>query len=442
MTTRAEDVLFASLTDIDALEEIAKFGLDPEVVPTKALRPMVAWAIDYYFDSGRRQAPSREMLMLTWGSVLEAEEVDLIDEDLEIDTVSSAIDSLVDHSAHSQWQTFIRDSAKRMAEAGPTTKAAVMTEVANELFEVTSRLQDRSRYVDAAQGFGDAYARYLAREEEGDILRGCAFGWDAIDQHVYGVHLGELAVMAAGPKVGKSYWMVRVLLHNWMERKQNVALASLENTVDMTMDRLACLYLGIDPEAWQRGKVTSDQKDMVHHFLEETIPKQEGDLYVFQPGMGQRTPERLAREARMRGSQILLVDQLTHVEHPDPGRKPRHELFNENIHKFSDLAKTGRDFLSIVVAHQINRAGIEAARKLDYLSMDHMAESAGVERAADWVFGLHQNVDERMARVARFQILAGRREDIAAWRIAWNPRSSQQRVISRVNADGTVPEAA
>lgn len=441
MTTRAEDVLFASLTDIEALETVAKFGLDPEVVPTESVRPMVAWAIEYYFDSGRRQAPSREMLLLNWGQVLEDQEIELIDEDLEIDTITSAIDALVDHSAHAQWQTFFKEAAKQMAEAPPTTKVEVMTRVSNELFEVTSRLQDRSRYVDAETGVAQSLFDYRIRAEEPDALRGCAFGWDAIDEHVHGIHRGELAVMAAGPKVGKSYWLCRIALHNFMERGQRVSLATLENTVEMTMDRMVCLHLGIDPKKWQRGKCTPEEIAMVEHYLHEVLPGREGDLHIFMPGRGQRTPERLAREARMRGSDILLVDQLTHVEHPNPGRKVRHELFSENIHEFSDLAKTGRDWLSIVVAHQINRTGIEAAKKQDYLEMQHMAESSGVERAVDWAFGLWQNADERTANVARFQVLAGRRDDNAAWRIAWNPRSNQQRVITRVNPDGTVPEA-
>lgn len=432
MTTRSEDVLYASLTDIEALERVAKIGLRIDSIPTEELRPMVEWALDEYFRSGRKQAPSREMLIEVWGETLEDLEVELIDESVEIDTIESALDALKDHHALREFQTFVKDASTRMATAGVTQKVETLTEVTNELFHLTSSLQDQSSRTTADVGYVEALVRYQVRAAEEVTTRGMTFGLEAIDRHTYGIHPGELAVLAGGPKIGKSMALVRIALHEWAVRSRIVALFSLENTVDMTMDRLVCFHLGLDPTGWQRGELPEQAAVRVQEFIHDQMPAMPGTLHVIQSPRGSRTPEMMIREARLLGAESVLIDQLTHVEHHDPGRKARNELFNENVHEFADLAQDSRDAISILLAHQINRSGVEASKKQNYLEMHHMAESAGVERAASWVFGVHQALTERTHGTAKFQTLAARREDINNWSVSWNPRLSTWRVLGEI----------
>jgi replicative DNA helicase len=437
MASRAEDVLFASLTDIDALETLASVGLDPLCIPTEVMRPVVAWALDYYFEGNRKQAPTREMLVYVWGDVLEAEEIELPDEDQETDTIESALATLKDHYAHREYQQFIKSSAAEMANALPMTKAETLTTQANLLFEVVARLQDHSAQVGIQDAFPASLADYERRVEEGHAHRGMTFGLEPVDEHTYGIHPGELAVLAGGPKVGKSYFAVRVALHEWAVRSHRTVLFTLENTVEMMQDRIACLHLDINARDYQRGQVPPEQIEQVRKFINEELGDMTGDLQIIAPPRGARTPEMLIREARMRGADSVIVDQLTHVEHPNPARKARHELFNENVHDFADLIKQGRDRLPLLVLHQINRAGMESAkvRKPNAHEMHHMAESAGVERAASWVFSLYRNYAMRSQHAALLQVLASRREDVKAWDIAWGPRRDRYRVVREAEVD-------
>lgn len=421
MTTRSEDVLLASLTDTDSLEALARIGLEPESIPTDLVREMVAWGLNEFFRSGRVQAPSREMLLLVWGQSIEDAEIELLDEDLEIDTIQSAIDNLKDLHASRAWQEWFKDSATEMASALPTTKVATLTEVTNRLFAVTSVLQDHSSRATVQEGFGASLADYQQRASEEAEVRGMTFGIEAIDQHTFGIHPGEMAVLAAGPKVGKSFFAARTARHSFFDRARHSVLFTLENSVEMTMDRLVCLHLGINPRAYQRGQVDPEQAAMVAKFIAEELPEREGMLHVISPPRGSRTPEMLIREAKMLGAQEVILDQLTHVEHPDPGRKPRHEIFNENIHEFHDLINDG-DKIPLLVLHQISRAGVEAAKKREgFHDMHDMAESAGIERASSWAFALSQSGQERVAKVAKFQVMASRREDTKSWQIMWDP---------------------
>ena len=89
--------------------------------------------------------------------------------------------------------------------------------------------------------------------------------------------------------------------------------------------------------------------------------------------------------------------------------------------------------LSLILAHQVNREGVKAAKKLGHLEMEHLAESSGIERAADWVLGLYQSQMDREARMTLLQILAARREDNEAWSLYWDlPESGASKVRSTV----------
>lgn len=435
MATHAEDVLYASLTDTDALEALVKIGLDSEAIPTAEMRPVVAWAIDRFFESGRSKAPSREALLAEWAEVLEEAEIELLDEDYEIDNIEWAIDNLTDLAAHGQWQRFQKDAAVAMAEAGPTQRKKVLAEVTNDLFEINNRLQDRSSTARASEGYAERLAAYEQRAAEERMAIGMMFGLDPIDQWTYGIHPGEVAVLAAPPKTGKSYWLIRTALHEWAVRGRDVVLYTLENSVDMSLDRLVCTHLGISPRAWMRGEVSPEKIAWVRDYIADTMPTMPGQLHILMPRPGQRTVQLMVREAQMLGAQSLLIDQLTFVEHPDPRQRPRHEIVMEIMRDLKNTVSVGRDRLSCLLAHQINRAGVAAAAKQGYLEMQHLAESSEVERAVDWAFGLYQSLEERKAQMAKFQILAGRREDLNNWSIAWRIDAGQANVISQINLE-------
>ena len=151
----------------------------------------------------------------------------------------------------------------------------------------------------------------------------------------------------------------------------------------------------------------------------DELAKSDTPLWVLQPEEGKRTPEALVQGAMLRGTDDLLIDQLSWVEHPDPGRMARHEVVRDILRSLRVMISTGRHRLPLLMAHQINREGAKAADKDGYLSMWQLAESSEVERAADWVFGLYQSVDERAAMMAKFQTLASRNEDNRHFSLLW-----------------------
>lgn len=433
MSTPAEDTLYAALTDIEDLERLAQIGLPEEAIPTEEMRPVVKWAIDEFYKSGRRQAPTRGLLLQNWGQIIEDCGVELIPENQERDSIEAALGHLKGLHADRQWQVFIKVAATEMATAPLTEKVQVLTEITSGLFEVTSELVDTTHKVEARHGLDTSWISYLGREQQGHKIEGLTFGWGVVDDHMGGVRDGEMCILAAGPKTGKSYALNAWALHEWALGRR-VCLYTLENSVEMTYDRILCLATGVSARRYQRGELLVEEKEKVGVFLEEQ-PNWQETLHVISPTMGARTPEMLVREAFSMGADSLLVDQLTFVEHPNPGRKARHEIVGEIVHDFKALISTGREKIPLVLAHQINREGVKAADKLGHYEMHHVAESAGVERAADWVLGLYQSKNDRESRRAVLQILAARREDIESWEMFWDIEVGATQVLRTVTFD-------
>jgi hypothetical protein len=418
MASHAELVLYSSLTDTDRLEQLAKIGLEPDAIPTEEMRPVVAWALQQFFDSGRRQAPSRAALAAEWQQVIEDAEIELFDEDEEFDTTPYCIESLKAQYVHYQTQTFSKDLMMGMAQASPTEKIKILNEGANELASLSTRMQPRDQQMSLADGMVDRVSAFDERAATGHTPQGMLFNLPAVDSHTYGIHAGELAVLAAGPKTGKSYFLDWVALRE-AERGRKTVLFTLENSVDMTLDRIACVALKIDSRDWQRGNSDPEDVARVQDWVTNRLPEFGDRLHVIMPQPGHRTPQAMVRQAQMLGAESILIDQLTFMEHPDPARKARHEIIRDLMHELKVLISTGPDRMSCLLAHQVNREGVKAAQKAGFLEMYHMAEGSEVERTADWVFGLFQSGVQRIAGDALFQVLASRRDDIAAWTLKW-----------------------
>jgi hypothetical protein len=419
-TSRAEDVLYSSLNDIDALEQLAKIGLEPDCIPKPGMRPVVAWALDYYFRTDQRQAPSREALMESWGEVIEDLEVEIEDADVEKDDIQWAIDSLKSQYILWKFQSWQKESAQAIHEATMTDRMTALEDITHQLVTMSLSLRDRTEEVEGMSGFRQSVADYRKREGEALTSRGMTFGIPEVDEFTYGIHEGEVAVFAAGPKTGKSVTFAFILLNEWRQGRLTT-LFTLENSVKMTYDRLVCMRLAIDHDRYRRGVCIPEEIERIETFIQERGDAMKEQIRVVQPQKGQRTVQWMVRHARTLGTESLLIDQLTFMEASHRSLRGPDKI-TDIMHDLKTEVSTGRSQMSTALAHQINREGMKEAKKNGFLEMYMMAEGSEVERTADWVFGLYSSPDEQKAQMIKWQTLAGRRASSNKhWRMAWRP---------------------
>ena len=432
MTTHAEDVLYASLTDADALEELARTGLDLECIPTEPMREVVAWALEYFHRTGRTQAPSKEMIAEEWDKRLEQCDITLPEEDVQVDDVSWAIDMLKAQWVLVQSQVVQREIAVAVAQAVPGERVQALTDGAEQFHQLALRVRDRSQEQEGTQGLTEALDRYRQRQAAGNAITGMALGMEGIDTHTLGIHDGEIATWAAPPKGSKSWTASSVAVGEWRKGRTCV-LYALENSVSMTYDRIACQICAVDYRAFQQGRASEEDVLRIADFLTRYGDELRDGLHVISPEASRRTPGALVRHAQALGAQSLVIDQLSHIQHPAPnGSRPRNEVVRDIMQELSILVSTGRQQLPTLLTCQINREGERAGAKAGKLELSHLAESSEIERSSSWVFGLTRSEAEVIAGVATVQILASRRMDRRHWQCAWEPWYGIQKTLREV----------
>lgn len=417
----AEKVLYAHLTETTSLDCLALEGFlnesAQEVIPTETGRALVAWALRYYFTNGRTVAPSREAIMESWGDRLEKVEI-VIEDDTETDSIEWAIEQLRATHAEQESQRFVTKFATDINLADPDAKVAQIQDGAHTLYQLSQTLVSRHREQNAAEGFAEALERFEGRAASGHTVHGMTFGLPMLDEHIFGVHPGELAVFAAGSGVGKSWVAGKTALNEW-DRGRLAILFTLENDLAMTFDRLVCMKARVKYEKWQRGTADVTEVDRVRMWAEK-LSKSDNAPIVLQPDRGQRTVSALTRKAVVLGGESLIIDQLSFVEHnPKSREKQRWAMWGETIHDLKNEISEGRDKLPCLLLHQINREGMRAAKKSGRHEMDHLAEAAEIERTADFVFALYQSLDDKIVGEATWQTLKSRRVEPKDWSLAF-----------------------
>lgn len=419
MPSRAEEVFYRYLSDVEALDVIVTEGFDLECITTEEMRPVVEWCIERYFESGRMKAPSAEAIRAQWSRVIEDNEIAL-DDGTEIeDNVEWAIDFLKNQYLYSQWVDWSKKAGREIAEAPWGEKLNVYNEHVNTLASLSMRLASQREHATLMSGIGGRLVAFNQRQQAGVEHEGLTFGLPEVDNHCYGIHTGELAVCAAGPKIGKSWFCCRTAYREW-ERQRVCVLYTLENSVEATLDRMACHACRIDYREWQRGRCSPEKVLEVETWLHDNAPEMLDNLHIIKPMPGERSMQQMVRQAQILGAQTILIDQLTFVEPPEI-RKPRDQQIRDMLHELKTTISTGRHQMAGLLMHQINREGIKAAEKARRLEIYHMAEGAEVERTADWVYGIYSDLTMRASEIALFQILGARREDIATWELNWRP---------------------
>lgn len=417
MSGLAVTVLVQSLTDPEALEVLGEEGLDLQCVPDETLRPLITFALSYFYASGCVAAPSVDAMQTEFGEDIFADhEIDMEAEPA--DTIEWAVGVIKGSHVNLMASRFTRAFATDMAEASASERVGVLGEYAAELVAMSMMMERRSEAVDLRAAGPDIMRRYDQRAAH-DGIKGLALGIPEVDAHIGGIRPSELAVLAAPPKSGKSFLGCWVALQEFL-RGRNVVLFTLENTVDMMLNRIACMAANVDVGLFDRGECNAEEREEIEEWVtkiaDETTP-----LWVVQPELGERGFASMVQKAQLRGADAIIVDQLSFVELAGEGdRRPQHQQIGDALHMLKAMLG-GRFPMACLLIHQINRDGAKAAEKVGYLEMYHLASSAETERTADFVCGLYRSQAERQVGEAKFQILAARRTDRQNWLLKFQP---------------------
>lgn len=420
----SEKALLAHLSDPDSLDDLAREGygieLVRETIPTDFVRRMVAWALERFFTDGRSVAPSREAIMETWGDLLERHEVELPPEDVEIDTIGYVIADLRSNYARVQAEKLVTDFANQMGTVDPPERVQTFGEFADRFYLSYQALITRRNEADGYTGLVDAATRLVERMQEGHVREGIHLGVDMIDDHIHLVHPGEIAALCSEPGVGKSWMAGLSLFKNWRMGKK-MMLITMENDLEMTYDRIACMATGIPYDQFQAGVVADSQLRAIFMLIDE-MESSPNKFMISQIDPVQRTATGLIRRAQLEGVDGIILDQLSFIRAERESKATQRNFqVSEIMKRLHELINEPAMKMAVLLLVQINRDGAKAARKEGRYRKDHLAESGAVEQFVSFLWALYQSADMAIANIVEFQNLKSRRVPPLHIQADWMP---------------------
>jgi replicative DNA helicase len=431
-----EGVFYSHLTSADSLDVIAAEGftakIKREVIPTQAGRDITAWCLEYFFENGRKVAPTREAIEAFWGDEMEASDV-TIEDDTETDSVQWAIKKM--RTEYARWRS--EQLLKKIATDVNSVAAELVVEsILNsslEFWALAQSLTGTPQELDAHEGLVRALQRHQDGSEAGEEVRGLTFGMPLLDEHLRGIRPGELAILSAFSGVGKSWMTLKPLIAEW-KRGRRCVLFTLENDLDMTFDRMACVLAKVDYSRLQRFELEEDELLRIKRWVEKLKGSEHAPI-VIMPQPGEADPASLVRKAQLLNADSIIIDQTSHVE-PPPGLKAvkRNEIVQATVTALTKAIR-GQDPVPCLLMHQIKREGNERARKTGSHLMEDLAESSQMEREATWIGAIYVSEVMKATESAQLQELKFRRGVTKNWEMAFRLGVGDMRVLREVEPE-------
>lgn len=392
-----ERILMGFLTDPTAISEIFELGLRPEVLADPLCESALAFAVKYWFDSGMQRAPTVMVLQHEFPGL----RVDFVPEE----SVAWLVEDLQKRYISNQLNELLYEAG----DASRKDPVGALKRLYTKAYGAAELVAPRQTRVDMAVTVDDRRRRYEDRRAHPSGL-GLPYGIPELDQYTGGLMPGELAVIGAFSKTGKSFFLCNTMVH-LRRAGYTPILFTLEMSIAEMEERIDALYSGVSYNRLVHATLTKDEREKLHAAQEQLAAC--GPMLVESPDEGERTVAHLINRARQVGADFVLIDQLSFVETVKVARTPK-EHHAEIMHSLkNEIRRSGKE-IPCLMAVQLNRDSVNQGAQLR-----SFANASEVERYCDIALGLERNEEERINHVMRCHILGSRRSDIRSWLLNW-----------------------
>ncbi|MBZ5583441.1 MAG: replicative DNA helicase [Acidobacteriia bacterium] len=212
-------------------------------------------------------------------------------------------------------------------------------------------------------------------------IKGLSTGFTKFDEYTGGLHGGELVILAARPSMGKTALALNIAQHVALNRKQTVAVFSLEMSKESLLTRMLCAAARVDSQRFRAGYLNAEERRKLNHALNELA---EAPLYIDDTA-GLHLMDMHAKLRRLQAERnkvgLVIVDYLQLMS----GRG-RYENRNQEVSALSRGMKLLAKELNVplLVLSQLSRA--PETRQGDHRpQLSDLRESGSIEQDADLV---------------------------------------------------------
>ena len=406
-----EQKLLAKLTDVKQISRVYERGLRADVFVDPKNRVAFEWMIDYWLEANMSMAP-------TW-LVMETEfpalHLSPSTEDNEVST-----DWLIDHlkrrHVQNQAQKLLIEAAETL-DADPLYTIGQLWRDAYSLSETTIPRSSRANMADPVN-IAERRRLLAARRDNADV--GVPFGMQMLDDHTRGILPGELAIVVARTKVGKSFLLCKSAIQAHLAGRKPIVF-TLEMSNPEMWDRIDAFASGVSYTQIQSGLIIPTQEEALHRAQEALAAR--GDLHVERPPRGERTVKAMIARARQVGADIVYIDQLSFIDsdHRYTGDRAVTSKQYDLIQELKDeVSSDSAGKLPCLMAVQHNREATKSGRSSGGRgALETIANSDMIGQTVDMALGLWRNEDMRNNNQMGIDIMGSRRCDNESWMMTW-----------------------
>lgn len=303
-----------------------------------------------------------------------------------------------------------------------------------------TKIQNDTSTRERIEIYGQGYERRTNEYVENSLSalttwdkRGIYFGWDELNEHMYGIQKGELAVVVGIPNVGKS-WVGSQIALEAARRKQKVYFASLELRKELTLMRLDCLVSGVPYARYERGQLSPAELKRLKEAREEVMEFGEYLLIDSPSRKSERTVLELYSKAKHWGADLIVGDQLSWLTTEKNYGTATNFQTLQMAEVITDVASINREMgMASVWLAQFNREAMKSGKGRGGLAQ--IGLSSQIEQIVDWAFGIGATKEMKASEALVLDVLKSRRSDLKSWMLNFELKDRTKLEIVREYED-------
>ena len=416
-----EKSLVRHFTKLDSFNEIWNKGIRSEHFFDDGVRELFDFSLDYYIRSEFKQTITQEFLEDKYDDYFARNEWP--EEEYLINVL---IEEMVAKYRKATTQSILLKAANTLEEdpeAGISLALASLSKVQND----TSTRERIEIYGEGYDRRVNDYIDEVANPTKDK--KGIYLGWDELNDHMYGIQKGELAVVVGIPNVGKS-WVGSVIALEAARRKTKVYFASLELRKELTLMRLDCLASGVPYSRYERGQLTPNELKRLKEAREEIM--EFGDyLLIDSPSKKtERSVMELYSKAKHWGAELMVGDQLSWITTEKSYGSASNFQTLQMSEVITDVASTNREMgMASVWLAQFNREAMK--NKKGRGGLGNIGLSSQIEQIVDMAIGIGATREMKQQEALVMDIMKSRRSDLKSWMMSFELRDRTSLEIVR-----------
>jgi len=422
-----EKSLVRHFTNLDSFNDIWNKGIRSEHFFDEGVRELFDYSLDYYIRSEFKQTVDQDFLETKFADYFARNEWPE-----EHYLVGVLIEEMMTKYRKATTQSVLLKAATAL-ESDPEAGIALAL---SSLSKIQNDTSTRERLEVYGEGYERRVNNYL--EEVANPTRdkkGIYLGWDELNDHMYGIQKGELAVVVGIPNVGKS-WVGSVIALEAARRKNKVYFASLELRKELTLMRLDCLASGVPYSRYERGQLTPNELRRLKEAREEIMEFGEYLMIDSPARKNERSVLELYSKAKHWGADMVVGDQLSWVTTEKSYGQASNVQSLQMAEVITDIASTNREMgMASVWLAQFNREAMK--NKKGRGGLGNIGLSSQIEQIVDMAIGIGATREMKQQEALVMDIMKSRRSDLKSWMMGFELKDRTSLKIVREYEDAS-----